>query len=363
MPRRAVAATLAAMAATPDKDLSSRGFVRLEAVAQASMGRRREMRGAFRGRLTPLLIGVIAALLLGGGLATAANLITSKDVAQNTLRMKNFTKKVRHKIKKSQGIGPQGPAGPAGAAGAKGATGPQGAAGAAGARGATGSRGATGARGADAGSIGPNWGIIDRNTIGSPDIELRSGPGTPPFGTGSVNFTVAAVPGSLEKAAFGNETDFQGNLVSNLNNVGFSVYETGEDVTSNGGSGNWPNIDIEINPHVNGHSFTTMVFVPGAVASPNLNGWTTIDATQPSPGQWYFTGDTGTQTGCNQTTMCTFANAKAQLVAHNDTTGPATILTVGVGKGRDNAWQGAIDGLVINGNTFDFEATGVRTLP
>ena len=326
------------------------------------------MHKAFRGRLAPLVIGAVTALLLGGGLATAANLITSKDVAQNTLRMKNFTKKVRHKIKKSQGIGPQGPAGPVGA---KGATGPQGAAGAAGAKGATGARGATGTAGtpgADAGTFGPNWGIVDRNVIGSPDIELRTGPGTPPFGGGSVNFTVANVPGSTEKAAFGNETDFQGNLVSNLNNVGFSFYVTGEDIDgTNGGLSNLPNIGIEINPHVpkspgpGTNTFTTMVFVPDAVTAAAANTWTTVNAT--TSGQWYFTGNTGTATGCNQSTMCSFSAAKAALVAHNDGVGPATILTVEVQKGRDDAWQGAIDGLVINGTTFNFEATGVKSIP
>ena len=30
-----------------------------------------------------------------------------------------------------------------------------------------------------------------------------------------------------------------------------------------------------------------------------------------------------------------------------------------VTKGRDNSWQGAVDGLRINGTVFDFEETGV----
>jgi hypothetical protein len=33
-----------------------------------------------------------------------------------------------------------------------------------------------------------------------------------------------------------------------------------------------------------------------------------------------------------------------------------------VTKGRDFAWQGAIDGLRINNEIFDFEETGVRTV-
>jgi hypothetical protein len=37
----------------------------------------------------------------------------------------------------------------------------------------------------------------------------------------------------------------------------------------------------------------------------------------------------------------------------------ATILTLGVTKGRDYAWQGAIDRLRVNSQVFDFEASGV----
>jgi hypothetical protein len=38
----------------------------------------------------------------------------------------------------------------------------------------------------------------------------------------------------------------------------------------------------------------------------------------------------------------------------------AKILTVAVGKGRDYAWVGAVDGLTINGTVYDFEPFGVQ---
>ena len=38
---------------------------------------------------------------------------------------------------------------------------------------------------------------------------------------------------------------------------------------------------------------------------------------------------------------------------------PPIIGTVAVSKGRDNSFQGAVDGLRINGTVFDFEETGV----
>ena len=46
-----------------------------------------------------------------------------------------------------------------------------------------------------------------------------------------------------------------------------------------------------------------------------------------------------------------------------DDGGPgATVLTAAVGKGRDYMWIGAVDGLRINQNVYDFEPDGVRTL-
>jgi hypothetical protein len=43
---------------------------------------------------------------------------------------------------------------------------------------------------------------VNRNTIGSPQIGLRSGPATP-LGKGSLNFVLD----SSEKVSFGNEAD------------------------------------------------------------------------------------------------------------------------------------------------------------
>ena len=54
---------------------------------------------------------------------------------------------------------------------------------------------------------------------------------------------------------------------------------------------------------------------------------------------------------------CTWTQAKAAL---NDPDGnPAIIYTLAVGKGRDNIWVGAVDGLRYNNSIFDFELLGV----
>ena len=161
-----------------------------------------------------------------------------------------------------------------------------------------------------------HWGVITRNTIGSPVADLRAGPygsfgvtgsmGDPPFGKGSLGIEVAAVPGSVEKVDFGNEVDFFGDKVSALKEVGFRVFQTGENAGFTAGvqtnPGNMPVIRLEIDPTGTG-GYTTMVWVPSGVPDGSLNRWSGyINAT--TDGALFFTGSFGTTSGCNQTIMC-----------------------------------------------------------
>jgi hypothetical protein len=218
-------------------------------------------------------------------------------------------------------------------------------------------------------TAGKEWGVITRNTIGSAVADLRSGPygsfgvtgapGKPPRGTGSLGIQVSnnALSGATpqEKASFGNEVAFYGDAVADLTRAGFRVFQTGENAAIS--PSNMPNIAIEIDPNVGSSTYSTMVWVPDP--APVTNQWSSfIDAT--TTGDWYFTGATGTATGCNQTTMCTFPAAQAALAANDSP--PATIYTVAIAKGRDNAWVGAVDNLRINDNIYDFEPYGVRTI-
>ncbi len=216
----------------------------------------------------------------------------------------------------------------------------------------------------------PEWGQIDRNTIGSPTVELRGGPYTgadaPPFGVGSLDMSVNGVPrvannSDSEQATFGNEVDFVNDDVSALNEVGFYVYQTGENSAK--GNPNMPVIKFEIDPNLNStpSNFSTLQFLPEQSPS---NAWSDyIDATttpaSPAGTGWILSGAAGTQTGCNLASPCTFTDVKAALA---DGTG-AKILTVAVGKGRDYAWSGAVDGLTINGIVYDFEPFGVQETP
>jgi hypothetical protein len=220
-----------------------------------------------------------------------------------------------------------------------------------GTNGANGAQGPAGQSGKDATSSSGNWGVQSRNVIGSPDIGLREGPANPPLGKGSLKFLVGS---GTEKAAYGNEQDFFGQPVSGLTAVGFRVYTTGENAGH--GTPNMPSIVFEIDPNLatSPTNFTSLVFVPNNSAP---NQWSPyIDATQATSGSWFMTGAAGLATSCNLTTLCSFDEIQAKLADGGDA---ATILTVGVTKGRDFEWQGAIDALRINSQVFDFEANGV----
>ncbi len=216
---------------------------------------------------------------------------------------------------------------------------------------------------------GDHWGVIARNTIGSPVADLRNGPfgsfgvtgpaARPPYGRGSLGISVADDSTTLsppsEKVDFGNEVDFYGDPVQGLRRVGFHVFQTGENVTY-GGPENMPNIRFEIDPNLTAlpaDNYSTLVWVPDA--SPVTNRWSGfIDAT--STGYWYLTGNE--LPACNQAAECSLDEVKDAL---DDGGEGATVLTAAVGKGRDHMWIGAVDGLRINQDVYDFEADGVRT--
>ena len=264
--------------------------------------------------------------------------IRSGDLKDGSIRLRDLSSEVRNAIN-------------SGNANTGSSTGANGTNGANGTSGAPGTPGTPGPPGSNATVSSGNWGVIARNTIGSPDIFVRSGPATPPRGGGSLGFTVGD---GTEKAAYGNEKDFAGNPVAGLTALGFSVYTTGEDAAL--GNPNMPSIAFEVDPNLTASpsNFSTLVFVPHNTTP---NQWTSIDATDPAAGSWFLTGAAGTATGCNQTTTCTFAEVKTALAQGTG----ATILTAAVTKGRDLAWQGAIDALRINDQVFDFEETGVKT--
>ena len=71
-----------------------------------------------------IILAALAALALGGGTATAAKLITSKDIKNGTIKLADLSAGAKKSLKGRRG--PAGPAGMPGAPGAPGARGPAG---------------------------------------------------------------------------------------------------------------------------------------------------------------------------------------------------------------------------------------------
>jgi hypothetical protein len=305
-----------------------------------------------------VVLGSIAVVLAMTGSAAAGSLITSaqikdgtiqnKDIKQGTIALNRLTPAAQKAVRLAAKPGPAGPAGPAGAKGAAGADG---------APGTTLQASASPTPIPTAAPSAGNWGVVNRNTIGSPSTFLRSGPGNPALGDGSLNLTVRD---GQEKAAWGNEVDsFAGGLFANVTAVGFRVYTTGENITAGSTSQNMPSISFEVDPNVTGKAsnFSSLVFMPNNTTANQWSGY--IDATSDAAGIWGGTGSAFTGTKCDiNGTRCTFSELQAYL---NDGGDPATILTASITKGRDFSWSGAVDGLRINNTVFDFEETGVTT--
>jgi hypothetical protein len=207
--------------------------------------------------------------------------------------------------------------------------------------------------------VGENWSVVDRNVIGGGLAELRPGPSSDTFGAGSVTPPLGI--GSLglhtatptDKAAFGNQVDFDGDLVSDLTEVGFSVYTTGE---NNSLGNNMPSIPFEIDPNLSSsptRAYSSMVYTPANSAP---CAWKALDATDDAQGRVW--GLTGADMPCNVNgARCTWTELQAALADEGE---PATIYTVQVTKGRDYAFSGAVDALTINDHVFDFEPFGVK---
>jgi hypothetical protein len=305
-----------------------------------------------------------AALIISGGTAEAARLITGSDVKNGSLtgadikngslRLGDINAKQRAALKGKNGTnGKNGVNGTNGKDGATGATGATGAKGDKGDKGDTGATGAQRPAGSPAETGLPNWGDVHRNILGNGDSDLGVQSQKPPLGVGALNVRTGS---NTDKAAFGNEVDFRGVLVNDLNAVGFSVFTTGE---NNARGNNMPAITFEIDPNItnNGSNFSSLVYVPSNGAS---NQWTAFDAAADPDNHWGLTGAQFAATKCSLNgTRCTLAEVKALL---NDGGDPATVLTVAIGKGTDFAFSGAVDALRINAQVFDFESFGVRAV-
>jgi hypothetical protein len=279
----------------------------------------------FKSRFATVFAAAVVLVVFSSLSAVGASMITSSKIKDGTIRsvdihngtigMRDLNQTVHNGIDGDRGPqGPQGPAGPPGTAR----------------------------------YVGPNWSIVDRNVIGNGDSYLRSGPGTPPLGMGSLGLRTGSAD---DKAVFGDQSDFSGETLASLTTLKYSVFATGEDLEKS--PINLPNLQFEVNPHLSGSggTYSTLIFVPTA-GSASPNAWSELDASTAK--QWYLTGGAGTTTACNDAHYCTLAEVKTAAPA-------ATLLTAQISKGRDWAFSGAVDKLVINSTTYDFEPFGVSS--
>lgn len=256
----------------------------------------------------------------------------------------------------AQGVGPAGPKGDPGPAGPTGPQGIRGATGPVGPEGPRGERGPEGPPGAPATYVGANWGVVHRNVIGAASADLGSSTQTPPHGVGALNIRTAS---AADKTAFGNEKDFAGLKVSDLTKLAYSVYTTGENATK--GTNNMPSIAFEIDPNVEGKdtNYSSLVYAPD---NSTPGQWTTIDALADTGRHWGLTSGRFGLTECNiNGGRCTWNEILNVL---NDGGDDAVVsFSVQITKGRDFAFSGMVDGLVINDKLYDFEPFGVEEKP
>lgn len=311
---------------------------------------------------------VAAALIDGSDIAN--NSIASRDLKNNNVKSKDIKDNNLTGADIKDGTVKQGDLDPSlvlngvpvpGDKGDKGDTGDTGAAG------ATGATGAAGPAGAPFTYVGAEWSLIDRNVIGNAYAELRPGPSSsnfgvtvkPPLGIGSLGIHTGS---PSDKVAFGNQIDYAGDPLASITTVKYDVYTTGENrgLSVN----NLAGVGFEIDPtgpatSGPGGNYSTLVYVP--VEAP-ANMWSTQDAT--TADQWFLTGNNpgqaGVVSGCNQTPSASNPNGYCTLAEVKAVFPDATLHTVQITKGRDYAFTGAVDKLVISAQTFDFEPNGVR---
>ena len=230
--------------------------------------------------------------------------------------------------------GPQGPTGTPGLPGDPGVPGAPGAQGPQGEQGNPGTPGTPGAPGTPAPVGLSSWGSIVRNEYGSPvsDTGYIAGKGA----------IILKTHDGTEKAEYGTESEFANIHIAEITELTFEAYVTDQDFSFGTYA---PNVQIEVNPHVEGKTYSSLVYNP-AMQTFSPNSWVTIDPKNTAANNganpieqsgWYFTnGTVATVTGCSQAHYCSLAEVV--------TAAPFTeiSLSFGFGKGRDSQFQGGI---------------------
>jgi hypothetical protein len=114
-----------------------------------------------------------------------------------------------------------------------------------------------------------HWGVVNSRVTGNGNAALGGTSNVGISGVGALNLRTAD---ATDRAAFGNEVDFNGRLLSSLTTLFFAVDTTTQ---NNSTPANMPGLSLEINPDVLGSSGpVSMQYVPDNPAFPGASGST-----------------------------------------------------------------------------------------
>lgn len=196
------------------------------------------------------------------------------------------------------------------------------------------------------------WGKMPRNEYGSPIAET----GTTATGTDALIIETGCFkepctsPASWEKAEYGSEVEFAGLKIAEIGEIGFSVYIADSTV----GHSPMPNIQMEVDPKVEGQTYSSLVYNPGET-TPDIFEY--VDATTPpvdpgNEGWWFSNGTVAGATGCTLSHGCSLAEVQAAAPEAE------VSYSLGLGKGRDTLGEILIKEFKLNGTTYTFGPGG-----
>lgn len=193
------------------------------------------------------------------------------------------------------------------------------------------------------------WAFAQETATGSGS--LVNGPETPPSGTGSAQLVVDSTDGEIiAKAGYG------GTKLADITELEYNTYRT------SGGSALAIALQLNIDSDVTDENNAwqgRLVYEPyhtQTVSTGEWQTWDTLnDAAGTGTGNWWFSNGTlAANSGCTMATPCTWAEVLAEFPnagVHN--TLGAIVLKAG--GGWAGGFDGNVDALTINGDTFDFE--------
>ncbi|MEX2054654.1 MAG: hypothetical protein WD972_00590 [Candidatus Andersenbacteria bacterium] len=196
------------------------------------------------------------------------------------------------------------------------------------------------------------WSFVQETATGSG--AMVAGPSTPPLGSGSANLVVDSTGGMVIAKA-----GYAGLKLADITDLGYSTYRT------SGGPALAIALQLNFDGDVTDADETwqgRIVYEPYHTQTVSTGVWETWDALDDAAGTgtgnwWFSNGAHAASSGCAMATPCTWAEVLAAFPnggVHN--TFGAVVLKAG--GGWTGGFDGNVDALTINADTYDFELDG-----